>query len=110
MDLGVIEYPEFADRPEVVGVFVGGCVARGVGSRFRRQAHAHNSRRDKHFGWICVLTPRRLYTASGKPSQLMIHELAHMLTPNHGHDDAWRAKMREIGGTIRAHERKKVRA
>jgi hypothetical protein len=34
------------DWPEVVGVFVGGCVERGVGSAFRRQAHAHNHRGD----------------------------------------------------------------
>lgn len=90
------------------GVFLGGCVARGDGSSFRRRAHAHNMG-GEHDGWICVRSRRRLMTKTGKPSDLMWHELAHILTPNHGHDDKWRETVRKIGGKVRAHEEKGAR-
>lgn len=105
----VTEYPEFADRPEFVGLFVGGCVERGDGSSFRAQAHAHNQPGDEHQGWVCVRSPRRLYTAAGTPSQVMLHELAHLLTPGQGHTDAWRAMARSLGYRVRAHEEKRLR-
>lgn len=106
--------------PEVKGVFVGGCVERGEGSSFRRKAHAHNDKRnnDSYFGWVCFRSWRRVgtYTMNAsslfdgeitKPSMLMKHEAAHILTPNHGHDDVWRKKVREIGGQINWWETKK---
>lgn len=77
---------------EVAGVFAGGCVARGVGSRFRAKAHAHTS--GKRFGWLCFLSAKRLAAR-----ELVIHELAHLLAGK-GHDDRWRAKVLELGGTI----------
>lgn len=81
----------------LVRVFVGGCVKRGDGSSFRRQAHAHNYRSDPHFGWICVRSPKRLKTPSGKPTTVMFHEFAHILTPNAGHGMRWRAQISELG-------------
>jgi len=104
---GPFWHPLMNDHPELAGVFVGGCVERGIGSRFRHQAHAHTGGLDFP-GWVCVLSRRRLFTASGGPSQLMLHELAHVLT-GHGHDDVWRAKCREVGYRIQAHERKRPR-
>jgi hypothetical protein len=106
---GVQPYPDFEKYPEFKGLFVGGCVKRGIGSSFRHQAHAHNYLKDPLLGWICVRSPRRLCTASGKPSQLMLHEVAHLLCTGHGHDDLWRATARSLGYRLQAHERKRIR-
>ncbi|MFA6971811.1 MAG: hypothetical protein WC208_10470 [Gallionella sp.] len=112
----IVEFPEFEKYKPLgyKGTFVGGCIERGDGSSFRAKAHAHNEpyggikvldeqgnpKRGEHFGWICVRSPKRLRMANGKPSMLMLHEMAHILTPDHWHDDAWRAKVRELGGKI----------
>jgi hypothetical protein len=81
----------------LVGVFVGGCVDRGDGSSFRRRAHAHNVTGGSHFGWVCIRSAGRVRTASGNPSTLFLHEYAHIVTPNHGHDAAWRAAITALG-------------
>lgn len=94
--------PECLRRPEVAGVFVGGCVERGVGSSFRAQAHAHTS--GDRFGWICIRGWKRLYQRG-----LMLHELAHVLT-RQGHTDEWRACLRELGGRVPAHNQKRPKA
>lgn len=91
------------------GIFVGGCVARGIGSSFRSSAHAHNCDGFEHKGWICVRSARKVLKDNGEPTPLMWHELAHILTPNHGHDDVWRARMRELGQQIRGKYKRKYR-
>ena len=105
------------DWPEVAGVHVGGCIDGN--RRFRAQGHAHSRPGSSHPGWICVLSHRRLFAAvrdnltgewaySDRPSRLMWHEYAHIVT-GHGHDDVWRAKMREFGQPIPSHLKKKRR-
>lgn len=105
------EFPEF--KQYGVQVFVGGCVAKGDRSSFRAIAHSHNvlekRKANKWFGWICVRSPKRLRNEHGEPSPTMWHELAHILTPNHWHDDVWRKKMAELGQTIEKRYQKRKR-
>jgi len=85
-------------RQHVVGLFVGGCVARGDGSRFRRQAHAHTA--GDHKGWICVLSVKRL----AEPD-LMKHEAAHLIS-GEGHTAKFRAVLAALhGGALPKRER-----
>ena len=104
----VINIPEFQKYKEkgFKGVFYNGCIERGEGSSFRRKAHAHNEKNDRYFGWICFRSKKRIFTKTGTPSMLLKHELAHILTPNHWHDDSWRKKVRELGGRVRRYETK----
>ena len=95
--------------PEVVGIFVGGCVERGEGSSFRRRAHAHNTRGTRHFGWICIRSARRVLAPSGNPSTLLLHEYAHILAPNHGHDEAWRKAITALGRPAEANRYRRPR-
>lgn len=112
----VVEVPE--SMPEVAGIFIGGCVERGVGSSFRARAHAHNSKQntrnfDVYFGWICIRSLARLgqhhavaqndgstLIVIDKPSRLLMHEYAHILCEGHGHDDKWRRTMKRLGQPI----------
>jgi hypothetical protein len=87
--------PRFAwlvKHPELRGVFVGGCVSRGVGSKFRAKAHAHTT--GEHRGWICFRSTRWINIR-----ELWLHELAHVVTRD-GHTDRWRAFLVQIGGTL----------
>ncbi len=95
------------------GTFVGGCVERGEGSSFRRKAHAHtgggNPLMQKSYkGWICVRSMKRVFMKDGRPSQLMWHEMAHILTLS-GHTDKWRRKMKELGQPLQQRYEKKKR-
>ena len=91
----------------LAGLYVGGCVERGVGSSFRAQAHAHWA--GPAAGWVCVRSWRRLVTARGGWSQLMLHEFAHLVAPG-GHHDRWRAAARALGYRLPAQYRKRQRA
>jgi len=83
----IINFPEFEQYKAqgYKGTFVGGCVERGEGSSFRKQAHAHCYKIGSHFGWICVRSAKRLYNKAGQASLLMWHEMAHITTQS-GHD------------------------
>lgn len=97
-----------ADYHELKGIFLGGCVERGVGSSFHYAAHAHccwppsDNRSEraamtrKWFGWICIRKPERV-----SEHDLMMHELAHLLTSDRRHDDGFRAMAVKLGGSFR---------
>lgn len=109
-----IKIAEFEQYQEYKGTFVKGCVERGDGSSFRAKAHAHCDKDDPYFGWICVRSPKRVFMKDKfplKPSMLMIHELAHILSVS-GHNDKWRKTIKELGGRVeerytKAHYKKK---
>ncbi len=108
--MGVIHIQKFEKykKEGYMGVFVGGCVNRGEGSSFRAQGHAHCFKGSTNEGWICVRSKKRLFMANGKPSRLLWHELAHILSKA-GHTDKWRAKMKELGQPLEARYKKKKR-
>lgn len=89
-------YPRELQHDSVAGVFVGGCVSRGDGSRFRAKAHAHIW--GQYCGWICVLSEKRLDCR-----ELILHELAHVIS-RQGHTDKWRRVLLSIGGTLDAYD------
>jgi len=103
------------------GIFVGGCIERGEGSSFRARAHAHSDPTDAYFGWICVRSAKRLgqyhlYPQQlvdigmlnyqgfdgqiDKPSILLYHEYAHILTPKQCHTEAFRNMMVKLCGLL----------
>lgn len=108
-----------AETPEIKGISVNRCIETGKPLHGRQYAHAHNHRENDFFGWICCrFDYMGGYTLScGEKwdgelttmSPTLWHEYAHILTPNHGHDDAWRRKMRELGQRVSRRYRKKRR-
>jgi hypothetical protein len=105
--MGEVNIKEANERG--IRVFVGGCVARGDGSSFRAMAHAHTSPKDPHKNWICVRSPKRLFTPSGQPSRLLWEEIAHCLVHHcHYHDATFIRKMIELGQPISKEWRKRL--
>ena len=84
--------PNILDQlPLCRGLFVGGCVARGVGSSFRAAAHTHNDPSDPWYGWICFRAAKRIMDYFRPvPSPLLWHEYAHLMAPGEGHGPRWK--------------------
>ncbi len=80
------------NHPEIKGVFVGGCVERGLGYGLRSKAHAHIV--GDHRGWICFQSKKWLHVR-----ELWLHELAHIVT-RQGHTNQFRKFLLQIGGTL----------
>ena len=87
------------------GVYVGGCVDR-TGETWRLwheiHGHAHNDKLDPWFGWVCILEPKRVLTAKGRPTKILLHEIAHLLVPNQGHTKRWKRVVAELGAASEA--------
>lgn len=88
-------FDEFRQEGPLKGVFLGGCVERGGRSSFRAKGHAHNGE-GSHSGWICIRSRKRLMTRTGRPSELMLHELAHLLAPRQWHNSTFKRRLREL--------------
>lgn len=81
-------------HPEFQGVFYGECIGHEIPSQ-ETVGHAHTNPDDPNYGWICI--SRKTLT---KDKQLLRHELAHILAPAGGHDDAWRKMVIKLGGHL----------
>ena len=86
------------------GIFIDGCIERKEGSSFRAKAHAHTGKKDPYFGYICFRSAKRLYKTNGRPSRLMIHEIAHFLTPLEWHSKRYNKKRLELQKNIESEE------
>jgi hypothetical protein len=80
-------------KPDVIGVYVGGCIETGLGS-IKANAHTHIGTIDPHRGWVCFQHPENLANANTR-----MHELAHIRT-GAGHADKWRVEMTRLGQPI----------
>ena len=82
-------YPELGC---VWGIYLGdGCVSGANPLEWQRiDAHAHSHEDDEWRGWICIASPRDVRTPKGKPTQLLWHEVAHILARNGAHGTKWR--------------------
>lgn len=89
-------------RPDVKGIYVGGCVQDGLCTLGgHADAHAHTDKHGTHHGWVCFQHPDNV-----KSRNLRMHELAHIRT-GQGHTDAWRAEMARLGAPIPARNQKR---
>ncbi len=81
------------------GVMVGACVdertAWGIWEGTR--SHAHNRTRSEWFGWICVLDPSDVLTPTGQPTSTLLHEIAHLMVPDHLHSKSWKRAVTRLG-------------
>ena len=89
------------DDPDGVirGVYVGGCVdERNAWSIWEGlHSHAHSYTADPWYGWACVLSPKHLFSSSGKMTPIFLHEIAHLLCPNQGHTAKWKRTITRLG-------------
>lgn len=92
------DYPRVLKAyPQIKGVSFGKCISDKTNrwyEPYQVLAHTHVGEDDPHHGWMCF---RDRYLLRDK--QLVIHELAHLLT-GHGHDNTWRDKVLELGGHL----------
>jgi hypothetical protein len=88
--------------PEVAGIFVGGCVERGVGSKLNPNkialAHAHIGTEASR-GWICYRSPQIFQNP--QYAYVLWHEYAHIMS-NEGHTQMWRQVMYQLGQAAEA--------
>jgi hypothetical protein len=80
------------------GVYVGdGCVTGADPLEWLAiKAHAHVAD-DPWAGWICIADRDQVLTGTGRPTHLLIHELAHISTNTTKHDRRWRDEATRMG-------------
>ena len=93
-----IDFKPFDRYPQVKGVSVGRCVETGKPLAPDDMAHSHDGKNDSWKGWICTGKDSKLYGKDGGASNLMKHELAHIVTA-HNHDKLFKKVLRKVGGS-----------
>ena len=89
--------------PEVVwGVYAGDCIADEHWHDPKHVIEGHAHVKGPWRGWICIPSPSRVLTRTGRPSQLLLHEVAHLMVGTIDHGVAWRNALRTIGGGAEA--------
>jgi len=92
------KWPKILQRPEVKGVFVGGCCCPWEEKPDPKEtlAHAHLQKDGGIFrGWIC-------FSSEKIPNKyVVIHELSHLISET-GHSKRWRETVLKLGGKITA--------
>ena len=95
---------EFPELNEIWGIYVGdGCVT-GQDPLEWLEVDAHAHVLDEWNGWICIANPAKVVTPNGNPTQLVLHELAHILCKKPGHGKKWYDTICRLGAK---HEGKK---
>lgn len=80
---------DFPELNEIWGIYVGdGCVT-GQDPLEWLEVDAHAHVLDEWNGWICIASPLKVVTVNGNPTQLVLHELAHILCKRPGHGRKW---------------------
>jgi len=91
--------PVLLKYPQVKGVCIQECVTMMGVPPENSLAHTHVYHSDQFLGWICFKD-----LACIADEQVVLHELAHLLTTDHHiHDSAWRKKLVELGGHMNAY-------
>jgi hypothetical protein len=77
---------------------IGNCPLEGKKAFKDAYAHAHNDTSDKNFGLICFQDLRSILH-NGKLTSTLLHELAHLQTPNEfNHKDNWKERFQNLIG------------
>lgn len=87
--------PATLRKPIVLGVHKGSCVS-GYKIGTDVVAHAHTDPADDFHGWLCFRDTKAL-----KNVTVCLHELAHLESGQYYHNTKWRAKLIELGGSLK---------
>lgn len=89
---------------KVWGIYAGdGCVTGQDPLEWLEiHAHSHIDNDDMWQGWICVADPGKVITSGGKPTQLILHELAHIIHESPSHGKKWYDTVCRLGATQEA--------
>jgi hypothetical protein len=95
------KYPELKI---IWGIYVDdGCVSGVDPLEWRKiDAHAHTAKDDEWAGWICISDPKAVITPTGRPTHVLLHELAHLMVPNSAHNKKWYDTLVRLGGATEA--------
>lgn len=85
---------------EIKGFYIGKtCLFDGHKIKERAHAHIPSDKGGRCVGWICIRDGQYLWTINNKPSMLLLHEVAHILSDS-GHNKKWRETYHKLGGKL----------